>query len=70
MAWNQRANSYNEQVCLFVDKFTVQGEVVNRGLKWFFSMYRPPCLLEVRFGPESNGRIVLGCSLTIYLVLT
>ncbi len=24
----------------------IQGGAVNRGLKWFFSMYRPSCLIE------------------------
>jgi hypothetical protein len=30
----------------------VQGEVVNRGLKHFFSMYRPSCLIEAYVRPE------------------
>jgi hypothetical protein len=30
----------------------LQGGAVNCGLKWFFSMYRPSCLIEAHVWPE------------------
>jgi hypothetical protein len=39
---------------------TVQGGVVNRGLKRFFSLYRPPYLIEAYVWPENYWLVWAG----------
>jgi hypothetical protein len=36
------------------DRFNIQGGAVNRGLKRFFSLYRPSCHIEAFLRPEKN----------------
>jgi hypothetical protein len=38
----------------------VQGGAVNRGLKWFFSQYRPSCLIEAYDRPEKYWLVWAG----------
>jgi hypothetical protein len=38
----------------------IQGGAVNRGLQWFFSMYRPSCLIEAYGGPEKYRLVCVG----------
>jgi hypothetical protein len=38
----------------------IQGGAVNRGLKRFFSMYRPSCLLEAYIRPEKYWLVWAG----------
>jgi hypothetical protein len=44
--------------------------VVNRGLKQFFSMYRPSCLIKAYLGLKSTDLRGLDPWLTIYSILT
>ncbi len=41
-------------------KQNIQGGVVNRGLKRFFSMYRPSCLIEANVRPEKYWLVWTG----------
>jgi hypothetical protein len=48
----------------------IQGGAVNRGLKPFFSKYRPHVLLKLILGLKSNVLCGLDPWLTIYSILT
>ncbi len=47
------------QVCI-ERSFDIQGGVVNRGLKRFFSQYRPSCLIEAYDRPEKYWLVWAG----------
>jgi hypothetical protein len=69
--FQMRSRTTSEFKVLYSCVFSIlQGGVVNRGLKQFFSLYRPSCFIEAYVRPKSTGWCGLDPWLTIHSILT